>query len=96
MNPSSIAFIGGGNMASALIGGLLKAGRTPASIQVVEPFEAQRQKLAQQFGIAAHAERRRRRWPGPRWWSGRSSRSSSPRRPRPAPAYVGAARCSSA
>ena len=55
MNPSGIAFIGGGNMAAALIGGLLKHGRTPASIQVVEPFEAQRQKLAAQFGIEARA-----------------------------------------
>ena len=42
MNPNSIAFIGGGNMASAVIGGLRKAGRPAASIIVVEPFEAQR------------------------------------------------------
>jgi pyrroline-5-carboxylate reductase len=55
MNPSNIAFIGGGNMASALVGGLLKAGRAASSIQVVEPFEAQRDKLAQQFGIGVHA-----------------------------------------
>ena len=55
MNPSSIAFIGGGNMASALVGGLLKAGRAASSIHVVEPFEAQRDKLARQFGIGVHA-----------------------------------------
>ena len=48
-----IAFIGGGNMASALIGGLLRAGREPAAITVVEPVEAQRDKLAKAFGIQA-------------------------------------------
>ena len=53
MNMPPIAFIGGGNMASALIGGLVKAGRPAASILVVEPFEPQRDKLAQAFGIAA-------------------------------------------
>ena len=51
----TIAFIGGGNMASALIGGLLRSGATPERILVVEPFEAQRQKLAQAFGVQAQA-----------------------------------------
>jgi pyrroline-5-carboxylate reductase len=48
---SAIAFIGGGNMASALIGGLLRTGRPAASILVVEPFEAQRQRLQASFGL---------------------------------------------
>ncbi|MDO9075005.1 MAG: pyrroline-5-carboxylate reductase [Rubrivivax sp.] len=53
--PRRIAFIGGGNMASALIGGLLRSGREAAAITVVEPFGPQRDKLAQAFGIQAQA-----------------------------------------
>ena len=55
MTNSSVAFIGGGNMASALIGGLLRAGRAAHDIVVVEPFEAQRTRLAEQFGVQAQA-----------------------------------------
>ncbi|WP_326539756.1 pyrroline-5-carboxylate reductase [Pseudorhodoferax sp.] len=51
MSTAPIAFIGGGNMASALIGGLVKAGRAPADILVIEPLDAQREKLAQAFGV---------------------------------------------
>jgi len=54
MNPS-IAFIGGGNMASSLIGGMLAAGTPPESILVAEPSHDQRQKLSQQFGINTSA-----------------------------------------
>jgi pyrroline-5-carboxylate reductase len=36
----NIVFIGGGNMAQAIIGGLVKAGRPGASLVVVEPSEA--------------------------------------------------------
>jgi len=55
MNSNLIAFIGGGNMASALIGGLLKAGHAAADIVVVEPVEAQRDKLAAAFGVVPQA-----------------------------------------
>ena len=48
-----VAFIGGGNMASAIIGGLVRRGLPAAQIQVVEPFEATRANLAQQHGITA-------------------------------------------
>ena len=50
-----ISFIGGGNMATALIGGLLRQGASAAHISVVEPFEAARAKLTQDFGVACTA-----------------------------------------
>jgi pyrroline-5-carboxylate reductase len=50
-----IAFLGGGNMASAMIGGLIKQGLPSSNILVVEPFEPTRDKLLQDFGIKALA-----------------------------------------
>ena len=49
----SMAFIGGGNMASAIIGGLLRQGMRPDQITVVEPFAETAAKLQRDFGIAA-------------------------------------------
>ncbi len=46
-----ITFLGGGNMANALIGGLRKQGYSAAGIQVVEPLEANREKLTATFGV---------------------------------------------
>ena len=51
-----IAFIGGGNMASAIIGGLLRQGLAPGQIEVVEPAEAARARLQEQFQLAAQPE----------------------------------------
>ncbi|MDH3342837.1 MAG: pyrroline-5-carboxylate reductase [Gammaproteobacteria bacterium] len=52
---TSIAFIGGGNMASSLIGGLIASAESPANILVAEPSEEQRERLTQQFGIQTSA-----------------------------------------
>jgi pyrroline-5-carboxylate reductase len=46
-----ISFIGGGNMARALIIGLLDDGTPAQQITVVEPDSTKRQQLQQQFGI---------------------------------------------
>ena len=48
-----IAFIGGGNMASAVIGGLIRRGLAAAQVAVVEPFEAARAALLAQHGVTA-------------------------------------------
>jgi pyrroline-5-carboxylate reductase len=50
-----IAFIGGGNMASALIGGLLRKGYAAQDISVVEVDAGARQRLAARFGVSSHA-----------------------------------------
>ncbi|KAA2285169.1 pyrroline-5-carboxylate reductase [Arenimonas fontis] len=54
MDNGSIAFVGGGNMARALIGGLVARGRAGASIQVAEPVPALREALAADFGVGTH------------------------------------------
>lgn len=52
----TIAFLGGGNMARALISGLLRHGAAPASLAVGEPQEATRDALVRDFGVRACAD----------------------------------------
>ena len=52
----TIAFVGGGNMAAAMIRGLLQAGWDANRIRVAEPSEERRAFLAGQFGVSASAD----------------------------------------
>ncbi|MGB4468287.1 MAG: pyrroline-5-carboxylate reductase [Azovibrio sp.] len=51
-----MTFLGGGNMATALVAGLLKQGFAAADIQVVERLAEQRQKLVDSYGIVCLPE----------------------------------------
>lgn len=51
----TVVFIGGGNMAGAIIGGLVRAGRDPATLLVVDPGDAQRTRLQAELGVRAQA-----------------------------------------
>ncbi len=53
---SNICFIGGGNMATSLIGGLIAQGHPADSISVSDPNESQRSQLEQQFSINTFAD----------------------------------------
>ena len=52
----AIAFIGGGNMARSLIGGLIRDGVPAARIAVSEPNAGLRDALARDFSVSVHAE----------------------------------------
>ena len=52
----TVAFIGGGNMARSLIGGLVARGMVAASIRVSEPVDALRDALAKDFGVTVFAD----------------------------------------
>lgn len=55
MSSTRITFLGGGNMASALIGGLLQRGYAAAQFQVVDISDAARAQLQQRFGVRTAA-----------------------------------------
>jgi pyrroline-5-carboxylate reductase len=50
-----LVFVGGGNMASAILGGLLGAGRARESIVVVEPHAPQADLLREKYGVRVEA-----------------------------------------
>ena len=50
-----LAFIGGGNMASAILGGLIRQGLAPQQVLVIEPFAETAAKLHKEFGVDVHA-----------------------------------------
>jgi pyrroline-5-carboxylate reductase len=49
MDYGKVAFIGGGNMARALVGGMLVAGYEPAHILISEPLAENRERLREEF-----------------------------------------------
>jgi pyrroline-5-carboxylate reductase len=52
MDKLSIGFIGGGNMARSLIGGLIAAGAPASTLRVADPITEIREALAADFGIS--------------------------------------------
>ena len=55
MTPTSITFIGGGNMARSLIAGLVRQGTAPGHIHVAEPVVELRSQLTAEFGVKTYA-----------------------------------------
>ncbi|MBV5311238.1 pyrroline-5-carboxylate reductase [Chromatium okenii] len=55
MSTARIAFIGGGNMATSLIAGLVADGHLLSSIQVADPSQERRESLQANFGVRAFA-----------------------------------------
>ncbi|MGB5210838.1 MAG: pyrroline-5-carboxylate reductase [Gammaproteobacteria bacterium] len=56
MKDIRICFIGGGNMAGSLIGGLLADAYPPALLSAAEPLAEQRERLRSRFGIEVMAD----------------------------------------
>ena len=56
MNEAKLVFIGGGNMATSLIGGLIEKGYPASQITVCDPVAESGQRLEAAFGITTHTE----------------------------------------
>ena len=53
-----IAFLGGGNMAASLVGGLVESGHPPDDIVVSEPVAEKRRDLAERFSVGVTVDNR--------------------------------------
>jgi pyrroline-5-carboxylate reductase len=56
MSTAQVAFIGGGNMAAAIVAGLRRSGFEGRQLMVVEPVAQARERLAGEFGVVTLAE----------------------------------------
>lgn len=56
MSKQIIAFVGGGNMAASLVGGLITGGRSPAEVRIAEPRAERRAELAERFRVDVRAD----------------------------------------
>lgn len=64
---STLTFIGGGNMARSLIGGLIARGTPAADIRVSEPVDVLREALARDFGVQVGADNAEAAGPAGLW-----------------------------
>jgi pyrroline-5-carboxylate reductase len=55
-NIRKLAFIGGGNMAAALISGLTKRGLSPERVMVADPSQEQLERVARDYGVQTAAD----------------------------------------
>jgi len=60
----NVVFIGGGNMADALIGGMLKSGFAPGQLRAIEVDGAARRRLADKYRVECYDESRKALRPG--------------------------------
>src|SRR3569833_902904 len=59
-----VSFIGGGNMAAAIIGGLIASGTQPTDIEAVEINADARAQLSARFGVVTHTDQSQARLHG--------------------------------